>query len=145
MTKRLIFLQILAVTLVLASCMGGDESTVGPESTATVPNDNASLDKDDYPVFPDADAGVDPAIPADQGGKGFTGEGWETNTSFDLIGNPRAVKGGTLRNATSDFPTTLRYWGPNVSTWNLMLHNLSYEFLLGLHPTTLEYYPILAT
>ena len=54
------------------------------------------MNKDDYPVFPDADAGADPAVPADQGGKGFTGEGWETNTTFDLIGDPHAVKGGTL-------------------------------------------------
>ena len=50
-----------------------------------------------------------------------------------------------MRNATTDFPTTLRYWGPNISTWNLMLHNLSYEFLVGLHPTTLDYIPALAT
>ena len=58
---------------------------------------NVSLDKNSYPVFPNADAGADPSVPAEQGGKGFKGEGWETNTDFDLIGDPRAVKGGTYR------------------------------------------------
>jgi microcin C transport system substrate-binding protein len=103
------------------------------------------LNKDDYPVFPDADAGADPAVPAEQGGKGFTGEGWETNTSYGLIGDPRAAKGGVLRRAITDFPSTLRYWGPNVTAWNASLHAMVYETILGLHPTTLEYIPGLAT
>ena len=47
------------------------------------------MDKNAYPVFPDADSGADPAVPAEQGGRGFTGEGWETNTDFALIGDPR--------------------------------------------------------
>jgi len=146
MTKRLIFLRILAVTLVLASCMGGDESTVGPESPATVSNDNASLDKDDYPVFPDADAGADPAIPADQGGKGFTGEGWETNTSFDLIGNPRASKGGSIQSHVLDFPGTFRTEGPESNTFfNYGVTNMAYESLLSIHPNTLDFIPSLAT
>src|SRR5262245_41797525 len=55
---------------------------------------NVSMNKDDYPVFPDADAGADPAVSAEQGGKGFTGKGWQTKTDFDFIGDPRAVKGG---------------------------------------------------
>jgi microcin C transport system substrate-binding protein len=96
-------------------------------------------------VFPDADAGADSAVPAEQGGKGFKGEGWQTNTDFDLIGDPRAVKGGVFREGMSDFPATLRLVGPNVSVWNQMVHGLVYESLLGLHPTTLEYIPALAT
>src|SRR5206468_9096274 len=47
--------------------------------------------------------------------------------------------------AMSDFPTTLRVFGPNVSVWNQMLHGIVYESLLGLHPTSLEYVPALAT
>ena len=46
---------------------------------------------------------------AAQGGRGFTGEGWETSTDYDLIGDPRAVKGGVLRQAMmTDFPATFR-------------------------------------
>src|SRR5215467_10710939 len=66
-------------------------------SNPTAPRAPVSTNKDDYPVFPDADAGADPSVPAEQGGKGFKGEGWETNTDFDLIGDPRSVKGGVLR------------------------------------------------
>jgi microcin C transport system substrate-binding protein len=105
-----------------------------------------STDRNDYAVFPDADTGADPAVSAADGGAGFTGEGWTTNTDFDLIGDPHAVKGGTLRQAMmTDFPTTLRYRGPNVTAWNQMLHGLVYETILGLHPTSLEYIPAVAT
>ena len=72
--------------------------TIPAASPSSSTPSNVSLDKNSYPVFPNADAGADPAVPAEQGGKGFKGEGWETNTDFDLIGDPRAVKGGDLKN-----------------------------------------------
>lgn len=135
--------------LMAAACGGGStppqagNTTAPPSSSAS---SNASLDKNSYPVFSNADAGADPSVPAEQGGKGFTGEGWETSTDFGLIGDPRAVKGGTLRQATmTDFPSTLRYYGPNSHAWTQMLTAMVYETLLGLHPTTLQYMPALAT
>jgi microcin C transport system substrate-binding protein len=105
-----------------------------------------STDKNDYPVFPNADVGADPAVTAEQGGKGFKGDGWETNTDFDLIGDPNAVKGGVLRDYIASFPGTLRMAGPewNTST-NYEISQLAYETLLTLHPTTLAYIPVLAT
>jgi len=139
----------LAIAVTMAMTLG---CSSGPaperEAGSRTPSGNSgpvSMNKADYPVFPNADAGADPAVPAEQGGKGFKGEGWETNTDFDLIGDPHAVKGGVFREATPDFPTTLRLVGPNVSVWNQMLHAMAYESLLGLHPTTLEYVPALAT
>jgi microcin C transport system substrate-binding protein len=141
---RLLTIATLAFALAAAGCTGGSSdpaSTSGP----TASNNNASLNKDDYPVFPDADAGADPSVPAEAGGKGFNGEGWETNTSYDLMGDPRAVKGGLVRRAQTDFPSTLRYLGPNVTAWNATLHSLVYETLLGMHSTTLEYIPGIAT
>ena len=79
---------------------------------------------------------------AAQGGRGFTGEGWETNTDYDLIGDPRAVKGGVLRQAMmTDFPATFQFYGPNISEWNLSLYEMVYEGLLYLHPTTLQDIP----
>src|SRR5688572_16524667 len=118
-----------------AACGGG--STPPPANnadgapTSSTPS-NVSLDKNSYPVFPNADAGADPSVPAEQGGKGFKGEGWETSTDFDFIGDPRAVKGGTLRQATlTDFPSTLRYHGPNSHAWTEMLNLMVYETLLG--------------
>ena len=141
---------VFAVSVTIAACGGGGASNqqqpAAGASTPTESRSNASADKNAYPVFPDADAGADPAVAAAQGGKGFTGEGWTTNTTFDLIGDARAVKGGTLRQATlTDFPSTLRYMGPNITAWNAMLHGMVYESLLGLHPTTLAYIPALAS
>jgi microcin C transport system substrate-binding protein len=137
----------LAVTMTIAaSC--SSSTTERPSDSVSAPaarSGPVSTNKDDYPVFPDADAGADPAISADQGGKGFTGQGWETNTTYDLFGDPHAVKGGMLRDAFTDFPSTLRAWGPNISLWNIYLHGLAYETLLGLHPTTLEFIPAVAT
>jgi microcin C transport system substrate-binding protein len=104
------------------------------------------MNKDDYPVFPDADAGADASVPAEQGGKGFKGEGWETNTNFDLIGDPHAVKGGVLRDHMISFPGTLRMAGPEWNNEdNYVINSLMYEGLLNLHPTTLQYMPALAT
>src|SRR5262245_19210423 len=136
----------ILVLLLLASCNAStpDESSGSASSPArTAP---VSLNKDDYPVFPDLDAGADPSVPAEQGGKGFKGEGWETNTSFDLIGDPRAVKGGMLRDHMISFPGTLRMAGPEWNTEdNYVIAALVYEPLVNLHPTTLEYMPVLAT
>src|SRR5262249_16668293 len=84
--------------------------------------------------------------PADQGGKGFTGQGWETNTSFELIGDPRAVKGGVLRDYMPNFPGTWRMGGPEWNTeTNYEVNSLVYETLLNLHPTTLEWIPSIAS
>ncbi len=140
---------VIVAALVIAGCGGGTNNQQAPAASGSGTSggaaSTASADKNAYPVFPNADAGADPAVTAEQGGKGFTGEGWETNTSFDLIGDPRAVKGGVIREAQPDYPATLRYIGPNLSIWNATLHSLAYESLLGLHPTSLEYIPVLAT
>src|SRR6187401_786736 len=112
----------LSLALVLALLLAASCSSPAPSGDAnsgpapTAPATPVSFNKDDYPVFPDADAGADPSVPAEQGGKGFTGAGWETNAAFDLIGDPRAVKGGALRDVLGDFPGTLRTEGPESNT-----------------------------
>ena len=143
------FLSLL-VACTVAACGGGEPPAApGPVTSApapATPSAPVSLDKNDYPVFPDADAGADPSVAAEQGGRGFTGEGWETNTDYDLIGDPRAVKGGMFREATLTFPGTLRTEGPEANTaLNSMIGGMLYEPLLTIHPTTLEYMPVLAT
>jgi microcin C transport system substrate-binding protein len=132
--------------LLLSGCGASSPSDPSSSDSYGSSNPNASLNKDDYPVFPDADAGADPAVSAEMGGKGFTGEGWETKTDFELVGDPRAVKGGLFRNAISDFPGTLRMGGPEWNTYvNYMIADMVYETLIGLDPTTLDYVPQLAT
>jgi microcin C transport system substrate-binding protein len=150
-TKKMRASFILIVVLAMAMATGcGNHSTQesGPgPSTPVAHTGPVSLNKADYPVFPDADAGADPAVPAEQGGKGFTGKGWKTNTDFDLIGDPHAVKGGIFRDFIPDFPGTLRIAGPESNSYfNLSItESLVYETLLGIHPTTLDYIPGLAT
>ncbi|MGE0393292.1 MAG: extracellular solute-binding protein [Vicinamibacterales bacterium] len=138
----------LGLTLFAVAC-GGGGGTTAPESESTAPaaaRADVPMDKSAYPVFPDADAGADPAVPAEQGGKGFTGEGWQTNASYELVGDPRAVKGGTFREFVLDFPGTLRVEGPESNTaLNYMIGPMVYESLLTVHPTTLDYIPVLAT
>ena len=143
-------LLVLIGGLVLATGAGcGNSRTPESGSRGSPPlarTGPVSMNTADSPVFPDADAGADPAVSADQGGKGFTGQGWETNTDFDLIGDPHAVKGGTLRDWTINFPGTLRMAGPEWNTnVNYEINPIVYESLLGLHPTTLEWMPAIAT
>ena len=135
---------IACVLSVSVACGGGG----GPEAnrSGTTPAgggtpSNASTDKNAYPVFPNADSGADASVPAEQGGRGFTGEGWETNTDFDLIGDPRAMKGGLFEMVTLEFPGTLRIYGPETTVLNYQMQTMVYESLLGLHPTTLDLCP----
>ena len=139
---------VLAATAALACGGGTKNSQQQPASTTTAPANraNVSMDKNSYPVFPNADAGADPSVPAEQGGKGFKGDGWQTSTDFDLIGDPRALRGGVLRDVMYSFPGTLRMAGPEWNTTtNYEINQMVYETLLGLHPTTLQYMPALAT
>ena len=139
-------LVLVVLTFAVAACGRGGDPTGGGASGAESPRGDVSLDKNDYPVFPDADAGADPAVPAEQGGRGFTGEGWETNTDFDMIGDPRAVQGGVFRMPIYDFPASIRITGPESNTaFNFMMQPMVYETLLSMHPTTLEFIPALAT
>ena len=147
---RVVATSALMTVFVAATiaCGGGGVDTPSAGSTpvsAGGTNANASMDKNDYPVFPDADSGADPSVSAEQGGAGFTGEGWETNTDFDLIGDPRAIKGGSISHDATDFPGTLRVYGPDTTTFNTFVHGLAFETLLGMHPTTQEFIPALAT
>ena len=141
---RTAYICLFAATLVLTAC-GSGEPEEGSSLTAMTPRGPVSMDKNDYPVFPNLDAGADPAVSAEDGGAGFTGEGWSTNTDFDFIGDPRAVKGGRFTKHQIDFPGTLRTEGPDVILWNQHSAERIYETLLSLHPTTLEYLPNLAT
>ena len=145
--RRLVYCLVLVLSLLLTNgCSGSAPSDAPPGASPTGGNPDASLNKNDYPVFPDADAGADPAVSAEQGGKGFKGEGWTTNTDFELIGDPRAVKGGVLRDRLVDFPATLRVTGPEFNTeFTYLMLPMVYESLLQLHPTTQQYIPWLAT
>ena len=146
-SRSIVLAVVLAVPL--AACGGRESSRAGKSAGrgTVAPGPPVSLDRNSYPVFPDADAGADPSVSAEQGGKGFTGEGWETNTDYELIGDPRAVKGGVFRQHVPSFPGTLRILGPEANTVlnAYIINRLVYEPLLWLHPSTLQFVPALAS
>lgn len=79
-------------------------------------------------------------------GEKFDPAGWDTNTTYPTIGDPRAKKGGTFRSSWSSFPPTLRTDGPNANlTTTRSMHGMMFESLINIHPNTLEYVPGLAT
>jgi microcin C transport system substrate-binding protein len=140
----------LLAALFVSACGGGTSQQQQPQASNTsapaASRANVSTDKNAYPVFPNQDAGADPSVPAEQGGKGFKGEGWQTNTDYDLIGDPRGTRGGMYREFQLDFPSTLRLNGPEANTvLNSMIGSMVYETLLTLHPNSLDYMPALAT
>src|SRR3989442_8914040 len=127
---------VLLTALAAAACGGGTGNSQQPQASNTgapaASRANVSMDKNSYAVFPDADAGADPSVPAEQGGKGFKGDGWQTSADFDLVGDPRAVKGGLIRDVMYAFPGTLRMAGPEWdTTTNYQINGLGYETLLG--------------
>ena len=90
--------------------------------------------------------GADPSVPAELGGAGFTGEGWQTNADFPYMADPNAKKGGSFTMRVVEFPSTLRTEGKDANTTiNSLISSMTYERLLTIHPTTLEYVPSLAT
>ena len=91
------------------------------------------------------DAG-DPSVSAEDGGPGFTGEGWETNLEFPAIGSSEAVKGGSLSTDILDWPATLRMGGQNWNTsLNYLVRDLCFPALIQQHPVTLQFIPGIAS
>ena len=88
----------------------------------------------------------DASVSAEDGGPGFTGEGWESNFTFPALGSAEAVKGGRLTMHIPSWPATLRLLGKDYNvTFNYRAVDLCTEGLLMVHPNTLETIPALAT
>jgi microcin C transport system substrate-binding protein len=111
---------VLLTAFAFAACGGGTSNTQQPQaSNTTAPaasKGNASANKADYPVFPDADAGADPSVPADQGGKGFKGEAGRRIRISISSGIPVPSRVGSYREHILDFPSNLRLLGPEANT-----------------------------
>ena len=71
---------------------------------------------------------------------------WETNTNYELVGDPAAIKGGKLRMAASNFPATIRTTGKDSSdTQVAMMEALVYQPLVNMSTDPFYFYPGLAT
>ncbi|MBM3328416.1 MAG: ABC transporter substrate-binding protein [Calditrichaeota bacterium] len=125
---------LISATLLVAfiGCGGGDkraDKTTG-KTTAKVRTD----------------AGALPDVSAELGGEGFSGEGWQTNTTYEPQGDPRAVRGGSITIGYPEFPATYRITGKDSNSEILYaIRDIIYETLIGLDPLTLEFIPGLAT
>lgn len=119
-----------------------------PKATTNSTKKTDNLDQ--YPVFPNEDEGADPSISAEEGGRGFgniaESLGFVTNTHFELLGDARAIKGGSISFPIPDYPSTLRIEGKESNTWfNYLARDVMYESLLGIHHITDEWIPSLAS
>jgi len=137
MHKKDTFLKMNAIFVVFAlvfiGCGGGGEKV---EKDAAI---NTKVIYEEVPL------GALPGVSAEMGGEGFTGEGWVTNDS-PPVGDPNAIKGGTLKMSIYDFPSTLRTIGKDSnSEFVRIIENLTYESMIGTHSTTMKVVPSLAT
>ncbi|MDP8238671.1 MAG: extracellular solute-binding protein [Candidatus Hatepunaea meridiana] len=90
--------------------------------------------------------GALPDVPAELGGEGFTGEGWLSNNDYESTADPRGKIGGSITWAISEFPATLRSIGKDSNSQFIsLISDMVYEGLITIHPTTLEFTPVLAT
>jgi len=128
---------------VLVGCKGrSDDGTEDPRDL-NLPESGAveGVKTAEKIEFPEGD----PSVPPEQGGPGFTGEGWQT-ASPGALGDPDAVPGGLFTSSTNVWPKNIRIYGDGANTYlNSIIESLCYESLLGLHPLTLEHIPQLAT
>lgn len=124
-------------TALLISCGGKDSKKTTSTGMNTQP---ISIKQFDTPP------GADPSVSAEMGGNGFTGEGWTTNTNYNVLGDPKAVKGGQINWSIPDFPATLRLLGKDENSYyTRMAQTLMYEPLVDSDPVNEEYTPRLAT
>ncbi len=87
-----------------------------------------------------------PGVLADYDTVEIDGRTWTTNSSFEILGSPDAVSGGTLRTNIPNFLPTLRMEGPNSNLTTITdIYGLTHDRLLSIHPETLEWIPGLAS
>ncbi len=135
--KNKYFLSTLVLIIISAFFISCGKSTKPKKQIETKP---ISVKQFDTP--PGADLSVSP----EQGGKGFTGEGWQTVTNCNILGDSNAIKGGSFAMRIPDFPNTLRTIGKDANSYvNNLMESMIYEPLLGTDPITEDFIPGLAT
>ena len=70
---------------------------------------------------------------------------WETNESDPVFSSNEAKRGGKFNSWILGFPLTLRTVGPDSNGSFATYTRANNLGLVGIHPNTLDYYPVLAT
>jgi len=134
----LIYFKISVISMLLLfqiGCDSGDKKVYKKFDTSKMYNDKDKALSDSK----------------EDGGYGFESiakkNGWNTNLSPNISGDPNAVKGDTLRFlAGMVFPNTLRAFGKETrSQLNSLIEGLIYEPLLSFDSETFKLEPALAT
>lgn len=90
--------------------------------------------------------GGDSTVSAADGGNGFSGKGWVTNTNYPVINNKNAVKGGRFIFPVHALNLVLRSYGKDSNfELNAIINSLTHESLLNLNQTDNSLIPCLAT
>lgn len=120
--------------LLLSGCSREKKGLVYPRERVPMPEEAVEFFREHPDFFVFASPGD---LPADLP--------WEDGGEVPELGDPRAQKGGTWFNYIPDFPRTLRFVGPdaNGAFRSYILDNNALS-LVGQHPDTLQFYPVLA-
>lgn len=145
--KKIFGLSIIFVLVAFMASCGGDDKKIVKKGKSNVINNTQVAAEGPISVKRyDVPAGADPSVPAEQGGEGFTGEGWETFENYVSQGSPNAKKGGEIIMTLGNYPSNFRTKGKDHnSSVNSFLKGMVYEVLLGFDSRTMRYYPGLAT
>lgn len=129
-------IAISFLSVILVQGCGGKKD----KPTAKLDTQPISIKQFDIPQ------GADPSVSAEQGGNGFTGDGWTTNTDYNYLGDAAAVKGGSISWAIEAFPPSLRLFGKDENSYyTRLMQNMVYESLLDTDPINENEIPQLAT
>ena len=132
---RVSWIAVLVAGVTLFAGCFGNSSSSGPGTNGSTKTGTSNVE------FPEGDSSVS----AEDGGPGFTGEGWTTIEPAPL-GDPQAVKGGTMLTSMPNWPENLRIYGTGSNTFmNSIVQELCYESMLELDPNTQEFVPSLAS
>ena len=126
------------IALFLLSC-GGDSQ----KSSSNITQKKSSANLDNATAAIEGGYGFE-KIADDLGYKTYE---WNEEKDGTFFGDPKAIKGGTLKYIHSLFPRTMRVIGQNSSQVlnSRTISALCYEGLLSQHPTTLQFIPRLAS
>jgi microcin C transport system substrate-binding protein len=145
--KLIRLIPLIVFALPLIGCGGGSD-TAGPGAPAAgPPSPTATTDASASDTVEPTTTRYVQDLPTYESHPLPEGLVWETNTDDPTFASPDAKRGGVFHTWTLSFPLTLRPVGPDSNdSFSAYLRTMSIAApLVGIHPNTLKYIPMLAT